>query len=255
MKTKSFKNIYLTVIFVCGIIINSAQTLSQESDTLTNLQSSNCALQFQLIGGVGVYYINDLNKESHLRIGADVNLNHSDQSGDQSGFSMYTSGNPPTSSASTSTEKPDQTSNSYQIIFSVLYIRDIVEYKHTNLYCGLGPMTSYLWSRSTSKSISTNTSTSYAYVYNNTSENTTNSRNLGAMAMFGVNSQILDNVGLTAEISLSASYNWQTNTNSYTSVNTSTGSSYYSNSNGGITHNNGWLLSINAIRVGLLIGL
>jgi hypothetical protein len=255
MKTKCLKIFYLGITFVCVAILNSEQSYAQTMDTLTNSSFSNGAFQFQIIGGIGIYYIADLSTDSHLRIGADVNLNHSDQSEDRSGYSIYTSGSPSSSNLTTTTSQPEQASNSYQIIFSTLYLQKIAEYKHINLYCGVGPMLSYSWNRSTTKSGSTSTYSSGINSYVYTDENTSNSRNLGALTILGVNSQILDHVGLTAEIGLSASYNWKTYTSSYSSSNTGTSSSPNSNVNSDVSHIRGWSVEINAIRIGIIIGI
>ena len=58
-------------MLLCFTILNSQEATSQTTDSL-----SQGFLQFQLIGGLGVYYIGDWSASSYFRIGADMSLNH-----------------------------------------------------------------------------------------------------------------------------------------------------------------------------------
>ena len=245
MKIRTSQAINFAIMLLCFTILNSQKANSQTTDSL-----SQGFLQFQLIGGLGVYYIGDLTPTSYFRIGADLSLNHSNQSGDSLGYSNY-SLSPPNV---TSTGQPEHTSNSYSFSLSALHIQKLVTYKQTFTYCGIGPMASYSWNRSTN-----NITISYSqYSSNSEDENTTKISAVGPFVMVGVRSLLVERVSISAEIGFSALYQWttQSNSNSFT-YNGSSGSSYtnnsYTNNTGGISHLKGWNISLYPIRIGLII--
>lgn len=256
MKTKSSHSIYLGVTLLLSVLLYPQRVYPQISDSLTNPSTSNGAIQFQLIGSIGIYYIGDWSPASHVRLGADVLFNHSDQSGSNNGYSINTSTPPPSSSSSSNTSEPDKTSNSYQISLSALYLQKLAEYKHTSMYFGFGPMASYSWSRYTNKY-----KYSFTYSYNNTTTSTNNDENtsktlaIGPMAIIGIRSQLLDHVGLSAEIGLSAVYQWSTQSYSYSSTYDSPYPNSSTSNQGSVSHLKGWAISISAIRIGLIIDL
>ena len=45
--------------------------------------------------------------------------------------------------------QPEHTSNLYSFSLSALHIQRLLTYKQTFTYCGIGPMVSYSWNRST----------------------------------------------------------------------------------------------------------
>lgn len=247
------KAICLAILTITIMTFDSQRTFSQTTDSTSSSSASGCALQFQLIGGVGIYYIGELNQSSYFRVGADVSLNHSDQSGDETTQYLYSSSSSsPTSD--TTLSKPVQTTNSYKISISGLYIQKLAEYKTTFLYCGAGPLLIYSWDRGTSNSPSTEISEGAAYTEGYTYENTSKTSGIGPAAIFGVRSRLVDKVGLSAEVVLSAIYQWNTQTNSSSSTSSSVSYTSADNSSG-ISHLNGWAVSVANVRVGVVIEL
>ena len=254
MKTSYSRIFYFGVMMFCYTLFNSETTYSQTIDSLSHPSNSNGAFQFQLLGGIGIYYIGELNSVSHFRIGADVSLNHSDQSGNNSGSSTYTSEPPLYSSSSSNSSEPNQTGNSYQISLSALYLHNLVEYKQSTMYAGVGPLLSYYWNRSISKYPSTSTYSSTT-TYSNSSENTSKTSSIGPLSIFGVKSKLVEYVDISAEISLSAVYQWTFQSSSFSSTNGNLPSYTSTSSNNNISRLSGWSVSINAIRIGLIINL
>ena len=72
MKTIDARPIRLGMAVLCAMLLFSQSSFPQSSDTLTGASSG--SLQFQLIGGLGAYYIGSWEPTSYCRIGADVSL-------------------------------------------------------------------------------------------------------------------------------------------------------------------------------------
>ena len=252
MKIISSQATHLAIMLLWCTMLNSQIATSQTTDSL-----SQGFLQFQLIGGLGIYYIGDWTTSSFFRIGADLSLNHTNQSGDSLQLSNYTTTPPSSTSASSNTSQPGHTSNSYQITLSALHVQKLLVYKQTFTYCGIGPMVSYSWSRSTN-----DIPTSYAQTYGTTtyytsgeyiSENTNKISALGPFAMLGVRSLLINRVAVSAEIGFSALYQWTTQSNSSTTTSTNPSGSSNTSDAGSISHLEGWNVSLYAIRIGLII--
>jgi hypothetical protein len=257
MKADHSKRYYRAAILLLFTMLNSQGVLSQTTDSLLSSWALDGAVQFQLIGGLGVYYLGDCGHVGHYRIGADLNYSHSNQSGNGSGYTMYSSTPPPSSSGNSNTSKPEQNSTSYQISLSGLYLQQLAEYEHVFMYCGVGPMVSYSWNTNTSKSQSIQiNSAGYVSSYENDYGGTDKTSGIGTLAIIGFRSRLLNHVGLSAEIAVSAVYQWTTQSNS---------STYFSNSglasntnttiNSDVTHLDGWAASVSTIRVSLIMEL
>jgi len=253
MKTVFIKIIDLVIPIVLITTLNSQNAHSQSTDSITHSSPSIGAIQFQLLGGLGLYYIGDWNSASHYRIGADFYLGHSNQSGGSVTYNINTA--PGAQGPLYQTNTPDQTSNSYQISLSTLYLQQIIEYKHTSIYCGVGPVISYYWGRSNDRTtyyqaIPSDTTTA---IYNN--ENTSKTSGIGPLIIIGLKSRVLDHISLTAEIGLSALYQWTMDSYSYNSTYYGPGSYASASTAGNISHLNGWDISLTDIRIGLAIEL
>ena len=251
MKKKPSQSLYAKAILLALTLFVAQTAHPQAIDSKPDSAISHDAIHFQLIGGLGVYYIGDWSPVGHIRIGADFSANHSDHNGDGVQYAIYSSGN-----SSPSTRHPDQTSNSYKISLSGLYLQNLIEYRHTGLYCGVGPTVSYSWSRwtSTDKYIYSG-SNQITNTYDN--ENTQKTVGVGPLAIFGLRSGLSEHVSLTAEITFSGVYEWNTQTSSEIST-TSTSSIYYTptvDKSGDVLHQKGLNFSISAIRIGLIIEL
>ena len=256
MKTTCSRTIHITIVLLLSTMLSLQTAHPQTTDSLIHASSSNGAMQFQLIGGIGVYYIGDWTPASQFRIGTDVSFNHSNQSGSNNGYTIYSYTPPSSSSVQENIRQPDQTYNSYQTSLSGLYLHNLAEYKHTFIYCGVGPMITYSWNRSTSINPETYVS-NYTSSNNDNSESTNKRSGVGPLAIIGVRSRLLNHVSLSAELELSAVYQWtmQTSSDIYTSSNSSFSPPTNTDTSSDITHLNGWAISLNAIRVGLIIEL
>ena len=236
-------------------MLNSQNVISQVTDSLTHSSVSQGGIQFQLIGGLGLYYIGDWSPVSHFRIGADFSLNHSNQSGSSTGYDIYSNTPPTQQSAQNTTNQPEQTTNSYLISLSALYLQNIVEYKHASIYCGIGPMISYSWYRGVDKSTNSQYAPYDSNTYINNGENTNKTSAIGPLAIVGIRSKLLDHISLSAEIGLSALYQWTMESDSYVTTNISPGPYVQTSNNGSVSHLNGWTISLTDIRIGLIIEL
>ena len=229
-------------------------TFSQTRDSSSASSASCGALQFQLIGGAGINYIGKLSRSSFFRIGADLSLNHVNQSGNESSSFSYTSSSSPASSDST-IESSNQTMNSYNVSLSALYVQELAEYKSAFLYCGVGPMLTYSWSKSTDNHPVVETSGGITTFYTNTSSSTGKTSGIGPTAIIGVRSNLVNHVGVSAEIGFSAIYQW--NTQSNLNISRSTSPPWYSASENvsNVSHMNGWNVSLSSVRIGVVFDL
>lgn len=230
-------------------------TNSQAADTLMHSSTSGGSIQFQLIGGIGVYYIGDWTASSFFRIGADLSFNHLNGSGDSLESSNYSSTSPYNTGASGNSSQPVHTSNAYRISLSALHVQKLLVYKQTFTYCGIGPLVSYSWSRSTNDINTTYATNQYYSIDGDITENTNKISAVGPFVMLGIRSLLINRVSVSAEIGFSALYQWTTQTNSRTVTETYTNPSESSNTNnnGSISHLEGWDISLYAIRIGLII--
>lgn len=235
------------------VFLNSQKVFSQTADSLVSSWPPGGALQFQFIESLGVYYIGSWDPVGHFRIGADLSLNHSNQSGTGDSYSTSYTPSPAYESSYSTATQPEQASTSYQISLSVLYLHELVGYKHTYMYGGIGPMASYSWYRFTSKSSYTQVYGSSFLSYAYEDERTNKTSAIGPLAILGVRSRLLEHVGLNAELGLSAVYQWAEQSSSSGSI--STGSSSYTtgSKNGSISHLTGWVISFTGIQVGLVL--
>jgi hypothetical protein len=119
MKTKSSLSIYLGILLLFLIILNSQRVFAQTADSAAvSSSTSGGAIQFQLVGGIGVYYIGDWSPASRFRVGADVSWNHSNQSGSNTGYSIYAYVPPSSSSAYGNTSQPGY--NTQKVLLKIL---------------------------------------------------------------------------------------------------------------------------------------
>ena len=251
MKTAFNKIINLATPLLLITTLNWQIARSQPTDSTSHISTSIGTIQFQLLGGLGLYYIGNCSSVSHYRIGADFYINHSHQSGGGVSYNINTAIG--AQSPQYYTSIPDEISNSYQISLSTLYLQQIVEYKHTSIYCGVGPVISYNWDRSNDKTTDYQATPSNTAIYDN--ENTTKTSGIGPLIIIGLKSRVLDHISLTAEIGLSALYQWTMNSYSYNSTYYGPGSYSSASTAGNIAHLNGWEISLTDIRIGLAIEL
>lgn len=246
----------LAILALLIVTFTAQRTFSQTTDSSSTSSTSCGALQIQSVGGWGVYYIGDLSRSSFFRVGADLALNHSTYSGTMSDHFLYTSSSSSPSS-DTMTEQPSETTNSYGVALSALYIQKLAEYKSTFLYCGVGPMFTYSWEKGTDSYPYTQTSEGMTTTSEYTENFTDRTSGIGPIAILGIRSGLVDHIGISAEVGLSAIYQWNTVTESSLSTTTSTGAIPYTSSENDNSnyHLNGWVVSLTSVRIGVVVGL
>ncbi|HUI29159.1 MAG TPA: hypothetical protein VLX91_03000 [Candidatus Acidoferrales bacterium] len=247
------KVITLSFLLTLTLLISPERSFSQAPDSTSASLTFGNALQFQLIGGVGLNYLGELNSSSYFRIGADLSLSHSNQSGSQSN-SEVESYAPPSVNSDTIATNPDQTSNSYGITLSGLYVRKLAEYRNTILYLGAGPEVTYSWTKSSDDEPGTRTSGGVSASEGTDNESTNKTAGIGPVAVLGVGSKIIEQVSLTAEIGISALYEWNSSSSGYIYSLDQPSYQYTERSNSS-SHITGWVISLANVRVGILIGL
>jgi hypothetical protein len=252
MKTTQSRPICLGMMMLFCTFLLPQQTFPQITDSLS--QASSGSLQFQLLGGLGIYYLSDCSSTTYFRVGIDGYFNHSDNSGDGTGYSTYSSTSGTTNSY-TITTQPEENSTSYEVSVSGVYALRIVEYANTNLYCGAGPIASYSHSKSSTTSSSTSTDDTGTTMESQTNNNTGKTWGVGPLAILGLRNRLLDHVSLSAEISVSALYQWTSRT--YNSRYTSTSSPAITSASnyGNTSSSKGWYISLSNIRIGVIVDL
>jgi hypothetical protein len=225
---------------------------AQTSDSSASMRANGGALQFQLIGGVGIYYIGECSSGISFRVGANAHIQHTTSSGTNESMSAYSGGTGP----STMTGKPDQSSSSYDITVSGLFIHTIAEYAHTSLYCGAGPMGSYSEGKITQGSITYSYYPTESFTSTNAYTERTIQWSVGPLAIIGIRARLFAPVSLSAEISAAAVYQWWSTSSTSTTQSSGTGYQYTSiNVNTSNSDLKGWSIVLNNIQIGVLIEL
>lgn len=243
MRTIELHRYSCTCALLLLSLIIEPKAHAQFADSLSSHQSTGGALQFQLIGGIGVYYIGEWSSSSSYRVGADASFNHTNSSGTNESNSNYTGLSP-----SSSSSNPDQTSTSYQISVSGLCINKLAEFAHTSLYCGAGPMVSYSHNTYSNTSTSTSSGSFGTDSHSDVQENRSTIWGLGPIGIMGIRSQLLQHVNLSAEMGISAIYQWTSQSSSSTSLTTD-----FSSSSSTKSTLKGWSISLSDIRIGVII--
>jgi hypothetical protein len=241
MKTNLFRisGIAACLVYLSLLVSQSAPAQAPDSSRA----APGNALQFQIVGGVGVYYISGGSGSTFYRIGADASIHSANSSGTQEGRQDNTG-----SLGSTSGGPTDQTSSSIQVSVSGLWLMTIAEYSHTSLYVGLGPVGTY--SNDKSSYGSTNNYTypggSYGYTDINSYSNTKSAWGLGPLALIGIRARAFNLV-----TNLSAQYQWTSTT--YTSTQTYVSPSPSVNVDSGSSKFTGWAIDLRSIQIGVAI--
>jgi hypothetical protein len=247
----------LACMLVCSSLLICQHAQSQSADTVSSHPGGAPALQFHLVGGFGVYYLGNWSANSYYRIGADASLSFSHTSGndDENSTSSSTSGTSTSSDAQRYTDLPGNKYLSYQVAASGLYVRPIVEYASTTLYVGGGPSVLYSRYAYSNSSTSTRIDTTSTSTGMSNGESHGKTCGIGPLALCGLKTRLISHVCLTAEVSLTAMYEWTwtSTSNSSHSTNTSSATSDYTESISSFSK--GWSISLSSIRLGVIIEL
>jgi hypothetical protein len=239
---------YHSRLIVWGVIVLTvliqSQVFTQPIESDSTRQSIAGGFQFQLIGGLGLYYFCDSRTSSSFKVGFDASINHSNSSGN-----LKTLDGDIASQVSTS-GNPEKASSSDQISASALYVYYIAEYAHTFLYCGLGPMASYSYEKGLDNWTSSSPGVS---TFTNANENVSTVWGVGPVGMIGIRSRIIEHVSLSAEMSFSALHQWTSQSSSLTYTATYTAGGTYKTVHTSESTLKGWSISISSIRVGIIL--
>jgi len=256
MKTILSKRGYPIILFVLSSMLIPQELFPQSADSLTQSLPFEGGIQFQLIGGMGIYYIGNLGSGSHFRVGADLSLSNSNQSGNRDNYSFNYFTAAPYSNSSIESNKPHQKVNTYTVSVSGLYLQNLVKYKHATIYCGVGPIIDNSWSRSTDDYTDSYTfSSGNIYTTIENDETTSKSMGAGPLLIFGIKSQLFSYVQLTAEFELSALYQWNSQTSSTRTTTTGSTINSSTTNSDNVSHLSGWAITLNPIRIGVIIEL
>ena len=252
---KSFHSPSINFMVIIGCLMLTAlapgKTAAQIADSLGNPSCS--ALQFHLIGDVGVFYLANFGPGSFLRVGVDGSWGHSDKSGERE--DIYTS-LPSTGSPSTdyNVQNPEDKNTSYTVDISGVYALNLVGFANSSLYAGAGPMVSYSYGSGSSTTSYVNGTLDH-YREASTTSSTTKTWGLGPVAIVGVRCQIIRQVALTAEVSASAMHEWTSYTHLWYFESQYTGQNPSAGIDSENDHTTGWRASLNSIIIGVVVAL
>ena len=196
-------------------------------DSLANSQPKS-ALQLDLVNPTGFFYLMPVSPSTRLRFG--LNASIQSNNGNNNYNNSYNDVNPDTSYTDQTSEPGESHSFSATSTFSALYINDFISTGPFSLYAGLGPFVTYTRSYSSSKNTYIgNTISSQDYT------NSSYSWTYGAKVAFGIQIDIIKEMGIHAEYGCSVGHQRtlsngrSTNNNSSQYISSSTSNSNSSN--------------------------
>ncbi|NJD22350.1 MAG: hypothetical protein FIA82_06720 [Melioribacter sp.] len=161
-------------------------------------------LQFNLINGYSLSYLNLFCTSSGIRFKIDLGAHGSFQNLDRSQSSSDNSLNNPFSQQQKFNEEQENVTQNFNIVVNYLWISNIA--KEVNLYLGIGPLISYYrtHSENNSKDVPTTQNNYNKSFY----EITSSSFGLGLQGVVGVECNLTEKISLLAEFNLNGSYSW-----------------------------------------------
>jgi len=161
-------------------------------------------LQFNLINGYSLSYLNLFCPSSGIRFKIDLGAHGSFQNLDRSQSSSDNSLNNPFNQQQKFNEEQENVTQNFNIVVNYLWISNIT--KEVNLYLGIGPLISYYrnHSENNSKDVPTTQSDYNKSFY----EITSSSFGLGLQGVIGVECNLTEKISLLGEFNLNGSYSW-----------------------------------------------
>jgi len=194
-------------------------------------------LQFHLINGYSLSYLNLFCPSSGLRFKVDLGFNGSSENSDH--IQDY-------SANQTDTQQKfnqNQSNNSQNLNLTVNYLWISNLAKEINFYLGIGPLISYSRRHNENNS---ETTPSSGYTYSKSINETTSSFfGLGIQGVVGIECNLTEKISLLAEFNLDGTYSWDHWQTDYEDQTTSL------NKSGNSEDGNSWNYGLNNLKIGI----
>ena len=224
------------LLLLVAILISNFSLFAQ-NDSLSYKNQ----LQFHLIDGYSLSYLNLFSPSSGIRFKIDLNFRGSSGSSDVTQNYFYNNSNNQSKDQQKIKENWSSSSQYFNLAVNYIWISNIS--KEINLYLGIGPLISYSrnYSNDDDKTTLTTPNSNSESIY----ESTSSSFGLGVQGVIGVECNITEKISLLAEFNLNGTYSW--NHWLYDYENQSTGSNRTENTEDGSS----WNYELNNLKVGI----
>ncbi len=161
-------------------------------------------LQFNLINGYSLSYVNLFCSSSGIRYKIDFGMHGSFQNWDHNQSSSINDLNTPTNQQQTFKENQENVTQNFNVSVNYLWISNIA--KEVNLYLGGGPLITFYRNHTENNSEEVpSTQNSYNKSFY---ETTSSSFGLGIQGVIGVECNLTEKISLLAEFNLNGTYSW-----------------------------------------------
>jgi hypothetical protein len=225
-------------LIVLAILFSAVSLLAQ-----TDSVSYKKQLQFHLINGYSLSYLNLFCPSSGLRFKIDLGLDGSSGNSDREQNYYNDGSNNSASEVQKYNEERSSSSQNLNLIVNYLWLSNIT--KEVRLYLGLGPMISL--SRYNSESDQDRSATLYYSASKSNSKTISSSFGLGIQGVIGLECVIAEKFLLLAEFNLNGTYTWDHWKN--TSEDRSPSISLNRTEN--IEDGNSWNYGLNNLKIGI----
>jgi hypothetical protein len=182
-------------LVIIAILFSSISLFAQTDSVKCNSQ-----IQFHLINGYSLSYLNLFNSTTGIRFKVDLGLNGSSGNKDRS-QNYYSTLN------KSQKFKEDQANSTQYFNTAVNYMWRSNIAKEINIYFGIGPLISYSRNHTENNSETMpSTENSYSKSFY---ETTSSSFGLGIQGVIGVECNIAEKISLLAEFNLNGTYSWE----------------------------------------------
>lgn len=223
-------------LIVLAVFFSSISLFAQTDSVKYNSQ-----IQFHLINGYSLSYLNLLSSSTGLRFKVDLGLNGS--SGNSERSQIYYNNGSNNSAVDVQKFKEDKSSSSQYLNLAVNYFWLSNITKEIRLYLGVGPLISF--SRYNSENNQERNATSNYPASRSVYETTSSSFGLGIQGVIGIECAVTEKISLLAEFNLSGTYSWDYWKNKSENQGTLSGRTE-STING-----NSWNYGLNNLKIGI----
>ncbi len=227
MKSSKSALVILTILFSSGLLF--AQTDSVKC---------NSQIQFHLINGYSLSYLNLFNSTTGIRFKVDLGLNGASTNSERN-QSNYNNGS--TSDVQKNNEDGSSSSQSFNLVANYMWRSSIT--KDVHLYLGVGPLVSF--NRYNYERNQHSIATAYYPASSSNYKNISTTLGLGIQGVIGFECVITEKISLLAEFNLNGTYSWDHWKN--TSENQPTGISRTESTSDG----NSWNYGLNNLKIGI----
>ncbi len=225
-----------SVLIALAILFSSISLFAQTDSAKCNSQ-----IQFHLVNGYSLSYLNLLSASSGIRFKIDVGLSGS--SGNSERIQSYYNNGSNISASEVQKFKEDRASSSQYLNLAINYFWLSNITKKIRLYFGIGPLINF--SRYISENNQERNATSYYPADESIYETTSSSLGLGVQGMIGLECTVTEKISLLAEFDLNGTYSWDHWKNM--SESKPIGQSRTESTNDG----NSWNYGLNNLKIGI----